>query len=363
MELKDIETVLIEALQKPEDESCKGKYEESISAYLKEHKKSSDELITIIVKGMNIDRGANFLDFVAEVPKGDIQSLWKQVRENKEVVNNKDSNGLKLLLALLGLAIMQAGSIENQTGNIITKIVALVSDEKKPISERVYNPIVSDYFVEDVLKVKYPSWESLKLTGETNKIFAEILLKSIEGEQDEKYKSFRQWVVLGLKTAEQQIEKERIEAMIPKSRIDDLKGILDHYREVEKQLRDNVYEIARLEGVIVELQKEIKSLYGVKKSLESRIEDLQSNIEDQKKTLAKAEEEIDTRKTINDAFTAMKENDEKGILNDIAEDLKLTYKQMKGSESTEMNVELGEIYREMLKRIFKTLDKKGIRME
>ena len=48
---------------------------------------------------------------------------------------------------------------------------------------------------------------------------------------------------------------------------------------------------------------------------------------------------------------------------EIAEDLKLTYKQMKGSESTEMSVELGEIYREMMKRIFKTLDKKGIRME
>lgn len=29
----------------------------------------------------------------------------------------------------------------------------------------------------------------------------------------------------------------------------------------------------------------------------------------------------------------------------------------------EMNAELGEIYREMLKRVFKSLEKKGIRMD
>ncbi len=362
MELKDIEVVLAEAIEKPDNDELKEKYAELISAYLKTNK-SSDELVSIVVKGMDIDRGSNYLDYVAGVSKGDIPSVWKQIRENKEAVNNKNNNGLKLLSALLALAVMKEGSIEGQTGNIVTKIVAVVSDEKKPVAVKVYSPIILDYFVEDVLTAKYPNWENLHLSGETNKRFAEILLDVTAGEHEEKYKDIRQWAALGLRNAEKQIEKDRIEAKIPKSRIEDLQAIVDHYKTVEKQLRDDVYEIARLEGVIKSLQDDIDALNGEKRNLQGEISELKNNIEDQKKTLAKAEQEIDTRKSINDAFTALKENDEKGILNDIAEDLKLTYKQMKGSESTEMSVELGEIYREMMKRIFKTLDKKGIRME
>ena len=37
--------------------------------------------------------------------------------------------------------------------------------------------------------------------------------------------------------------------------------------------------------------------------------------------------------------------------------------QIKSSENKEMSVELGEIYRAMVKKVFKILDKKGIRME
>ena len=140
-------------------------------------------------------------------------------------------------------------------------------------------------------------------------------------------------------------------------------AIVEHYKAVEKQVRDGVYEAARLEGVIKGLQDDIDKLNGEKKNLQSEISSLKNSIEDQRKDLEKAAEEIDKRKKINDGFTALKKKDEEGILNDIAEDLKLTYKHMKGSENTEMSIELGDIYREMIKRVFKILDKKGIRME
>ena len=363
MEIKEVEVVLTEALGKPEDDGLRAKYADVISGYLKDHK-SSDELVTIVVKGINLDRASNYFDYLEGVSKNDIQSVWKQVRENKEIPFNKDNNGLKFISGLLGLSFMNVGNMESQGGNIISKLVSMVNDDKKIVASGTYGPIILDYFVNDILTVKnYPKWETFRQSGEVLKRFAELILQVTSGEQEEKYKSIRRWASSGVRLAESQIEKEKIEAKIPKSRIDDLLSIVEHYKTVEKQVRDGVYEAARLEGVINGLQDEIDKLNGEKRSLQSDIDSLKNSIEDQKKDLKKAAEEIDERKSINDAFTALKKKDEEGILNDIAEDLKLTYKQMKGSESTEMSIELGEIYREMIKRVFKTLDKKGIRME
>ena len=167
----------------------------------------------------------------------------------------------------------------------------------------------------------------------------------------------------GVRFAENLIEKEAIEERIPKSKIEDLLAIVDHYKSVEKQVREDVYEIAKRDVAIRELQDEISELNAEKKRLQEEIASLQGSIEEQKKNLKKASEEIDERKIINDAFAALKRNDEQGLLMDIAQDLKVTYKQLKRSENKEMDVELGEIYREMLKKVFKLLDKKGIRME
>ena len=363
MEIKEIEAVLKAALEKPEDDKLQAKYADAVSGYLKNHK-SSDDLMTIVVKGIDIDRAANYFDYLEGVSKNDMQSVWKQVRENKEILFNKDNNGLKFVAGLLGLSFMNVGNMESQAGNIISKLVSMVNDDKKPLSSGKYGPIILDYFVNDVLEIKnYPSWDTFKQPGEVLKSFAELILQIIPGKQDEKYKGIGLWASSGVRLAEKQIEKERIEAKIPKSRINDLMEIVEHYKSVEKQVRDDAYEVARLEGVIKGLKDDIDKLNEEKKGLQSDIKSLKNSIENQKKDLKKATEEIDERKSINDAFTALKKNDEEGILKDIADDLKLTYKQMKGSENTEMTAELGDIYREMLKRVFKSLDKKGIRME
>ena len=62
------------------------------------------------------------------------------------------------------------------------------------------------------------------------------------------------------------------------------------------------------------------------------------------------------------AFGALKKNDESALLQDIANELKAEYQDFVESESDEMDLVLGEIYREKLRNIFKILDKKGITM-
>ena len=71
--------------------------------------------------------------------------------------------------------------------------------------------------------------------------------------------------------------------------------------------------------------------------------------------------EIGKLKSVLAAFSAFKEADERGMLNDVANDLRVTYNQLKSFEDAEMTIILGEICRMMLKRIFKIFGRHGIK--
>lgn len=74
------------------------------------------------------------------------------------------------------------------------------------------------------------------------------------------------------------------------------------------------------------------------------------------------EQLIGERKALNDAFDALKKNDESALLRDIGNDLKTEYSDFKDSENDEMDITLGEIYREKIRNIFKILEKKGVKV-
>ena len=66
-------------------------------------------------------------------------------------------------------------------------------------------------------------------------------------------------------------------------------------------------------------------------------------------------------KTMLKAFQKIKEGDETAMLNNIANDLDPYFADFAASYEEEMDVELGEIYREQLNNIFKLLKRHGIR--
>ena len=362
MEIKDLETILTETLEKPEDGELKARYSDAISEFLKDNK-SSNDVVSIVIRGVDIDRAVNYFDYIEAAQGNEIPSIWKQIRESKELEENKGCDGIKFLAGLLSSAFMKDSKLTAYQGNVIGKMVSMITDEKKPISTKSYSPVVLDYFVDEVIsETTYPKWETFKLDGMTSKAFAEIILEVTASDED-KYRSIRQWGTNGLHLAEDLIEKERIEARIPKSRASDLREIYEHYEAVEKQLRDEVYTVAHLEKKINGLQDEIEKLESEKSDLQGEITTLEGSIEEQKNSLRKAEQEIDERKSINDAFSAVKKNDEEGMLNDIAGELKTVYGQIRSIETKEMTAELGEMYRVLIGKVFNTLNKKGIRME
>ncbi len=363
MEIKDIEKALADSLKAPENEALRSKYCASVAGYLKDHK-SSDEVISIVIRGIDLDRAANYFDFLVSVSKNDLQGIWKQIRQNKELKEGNIDHALKFLAGLLALSFMKAGNMAFLCGNIVTSLVGLITSEKKTVSVKTYGPILCDYALDDLNPNEaLPQWETIKASDEACQQFAEILLRITNGENAQKYKLVRQWATKGNRYAEAQIKKKRIEVKIPKSRIADLTAIVEHYKTVEEQLRVGVYEIAKLQDEMESLRQENGALNREKCDLEGRIRALSEKINAKQQQLDKAEKEADEQAAINEAFGALKKNDESALLNDIANELKAEYQDFVASESDEMDIVLGEIYREKLKNVFKILGKKGIKME
>ena len=364
MTIKEIEQVLEEALTNPDNSELKTRYSESVTACIKEDK-PDEGLISVIVRGFDIDEAVNLFDYIRSLTnKNDIQSIWKLMRENKTLSETNANNGLKLLLSLLGISISKSGNFESIRGSIISKIVSMIDDSKNPISKDSYTNSIRKYFIDGILSsCNEISWKSFNLSGNDAKRLSEIILEAIDSNEDEKYHSVLLWAKNGSRYADELLDKERIESRIPKSRSAELQILVEHYKDVEKQLRDEIYKIDELEKKIVSLQNENSRLEIEKSELKKEIAALNGDLDDNRKVIEQKEKEIDERKKINDAADALKKNDEAGLLRDIANDLKAQYSDFKDSEGDVMDEQLGEIYREKIRNIFKILEKKGIRME
>ena len=342
MEIREIESALDQALLQPNNDEVIARYGELVSTYLKENK-SSDEIVSIVVRGINIDWASNYYDYVENAPKNDMPSIWKQIRESKDIAENKSNNGLRFISGLLSMAFMKAGNIESYAGNIITKLVNMIDDDKRPVIKESYMPILSDSFIDEVESLNmYPRWEDLRLTGEINKRFAELVSQVTIGD-DDKHKSLKHWVSIGLRYADELIEKEKIEAKIPDSKVEELQQLVEHYKNAEKLLRDNTYEIAKQDKVIAELRDEVERLNSEKRVLETEIASLRGDVKDHQDMIAEREKEIEARKKINDAADALKKNDEEGLLKDIANALRSEYSDYIDSKDDTMDEVLGEI--------------------
>ena len=363
MEIKEIEKILTDALREPDNTNLQVKYCDAITKYLKDNK-SSEEILSIVIRGVDIDRAANYFDYLENVSKNDLEVILKQIRKGKKIKEIRGDYILKFLSGMFSMALMKVGNLESQCGNIITLIVATITAEKKPIPEIIYTPILQDYVLDDLdPKTVLPKWEAINIREEVLKEFAEIVLKIADGDNSDKYKSVRMWANRGMQYADEKIKKKKIEEKIPQSRISDLEEIVAHYRSVEIRFRKSVYQEAQLEEAIDTLNKEIADLHREKHELEGQIRALYAEIETMHNQLEKAKNEVGERAAINEAFEALKKNDETALLKDIAIELKAEYQDFVDSASDEMDEVLGEIYREKLKNIFKILNKKGITME
>lgn len=361
MDLKKVEILLEAALKENENLKLKKNYENALTKYFEEHNLTED-ILNVVTRGMEIDQGANFFEFVESRSKKELVFVWKQVKNNKEIKANKANNGLKLVSGLFAVALTNETVLDSQQSQILDLMIGLIEKAEKENIE--YRYVIKDFFVDSFTEKQiFPKWEKIKCSGNTKKQFTLAILYSIEKEAEDKYKNIINWANEGLKSAEMQLHKEMLEAKIPHSRIDELQNILDHYKRVEKQVRNDVYEIDKLEKKAESLQNEILRFQGERSELIRQIENLKAMLKGLEKKLDKAEQIISEHKVLNDTFSKVKKHDEEALLNDIAYEISAEYKDFKESQNDDMDIVLGEIYREKLKNIFKILKRKGIKME
>lgn len=363
MDIKNIENILNEALKETDNLKLKKDYGEAITEYLEEHK-STDEVITIVTKGFSIDQGANYYEFLESMPKEEYTGVWKQIKKNKTIKSNINNNGLRFVAGIFAMALMNESILESQKHHMLSLMMDIVNAEKEKNGNKSYELILKEVFVDYFPhNYSFPIWEKISAMGKCQKEFAQIILDIIQDQPEKEYVGIRYWASEGLKSAEAQIEKEKIESRIPKSRIEDLQSIVEHYKAVEKQVKKDVYELARLEKNVNNLQQDINRLQKEKGELCSQIETLKQKHQNLQNKLEKAERTISEHKAINDSFSSVKKHEEEALLKEIADEISAEYRDFKDSQYDEMDVVLGEIYREKLRNVFKILERKGITME
>lgn len=319
---------------------------------------STEEVVSIVIRGIDLDRGANYFDSLERAQEKELKAVWKQIhRQSKKMTEEQTDLVLKFLFGMLWMSFMKAGKMEILCGDILIELVGMIMNKKRPVSDQIYGQILRDYLLDDLdPRNALPEWNSIKASAEDCQQFAQILLKGSGGENTEKYTQIRRWAESGLRYTQEQIKRKKIEEKIPKSHIADLTAIVDHYRDVEKQLREQVYQIAKM-------QDEIGTLYGEKSDLERQVRELTEELTATQQRLDKAEKKVRELAASNKAYNALKKTMKWHCLR-----ILLT---ISGRSTMILSIpnrikwmKNSVIYTGgKLKNIFKILRRKGIRME
>ncbi len=361
METLQIKELMEKASRNPDDFNAIKEYADAIYDFL-DKEESTDDILTIIIQGIDIDRAANYYDYLTDLDNKEASSEWKKIKRNNEIKKN-GRNALKFITGILTRCFLQEGALVGLTGDIIAFLVDMIDSETKKIVVKTYSPVINTYFLEDIgADIELPKWETIKTPYDKLKRFAEVIIESISEEDLLIYMPIKQWAKIGIGFCDEMKEKQAIEDRIPASKISDLNEIIEHYKNVEKLVRKDQYDIAYLNKEISGLKQTIQALESEKMVLNNRLDTLNYKLENSQKELKKSEDEVAERKAINDAFDALKDNDIESLYKDIASALKSEYMDFIETESDQMDEELGEIYREKIKNIFKILDNKGIKV-
>ena len=97
--------------------------------------------------------------------------------------------------------------------------------------------------------------------------------------------------------------------------------------------------------------------------LQNQLAESEANLATQRAQVSELSSEIEKLKTVISVYSADKQSSMDGQLNAIASKLKTEYREFKDALDLEMTVEIGEILRDQLMRVFKILSKAGIDIE
>lgn len=370
MDIKIVNNKLAQVIKAPEDDA---KYQAFIETYtmLLDSVKINAETVNIAIDSVDIDKGLNFLDAFAVLSKQDAQAAWKILRNSEKFKANETYKSLRLMCSFAASGIGGDVNTRFMLGNILTALVfSFKLPKQEAISEDIY-PMILTGFVEVLPKaVKFPEWESVKITPENIQNFVNCMEKVLllpEVQEDASRfpacHAMKKWIILGKAYAEEKIELKEREKNKPPKRSNELTRLFEHFKAVEEELDKSIAEATKLTIENRRLGRSLSSAEAENREKKKIITNLEKEISELKAKVLQANEEVDARKKLNDVQVQYREDAQASLLQDIARALKAEYGDYSETKDKPMDKMLGEIYREKLKQIFKILEQKGIKVE
>jgi len=236
MTINEISELQEKCLKKLDDDNLAHDYSNAVADYLKNNK-IGDDILRVIIKGVEIDRASNFFDYFETISKKDIKEVWKLLKRNDLFKENYQNNSIKLLAGMIYMALLNNEAIISIAPGIFSEINAIIASKKKSVAPNVYKSILADYCFAELpdKNTALPEWKALKVAPTVVQNFVNYALETVTDDEGLKSKLYiNNWLNSGKKYAAGEIRREKIEAKIPKSRLADIQAILAHYTEVEK---------------------------------------------------------------------------------------------------------------------------------
>lgn len=370
MNIKVVNDKLVQVIKDPEDDA---KYQAFIGVYtmLLDSVKVNADTVNIAIDSVDIDQGVNFLDTFAALSKKEAQVAWKTLRNSEKFKANEAYKSLRLMCFFAASGIGGDINTGAMLGNILTAMVFSFKQPKQEvISEDIY-PMILTGFVEMLSKeAKFPEWDEVKITPENIQIFANCMEKVLllpEVQEDASRfpasHALKKWIILGKAYSEEKIELKEREKNKPAKRSNELSQLFEHFKSVEEELDKSIAEATKLTIENRRLEKSLSAVETENREKSKIITSLEKEISELKSEVSQAKEEVDARKKLNDAQVQYREDAQVSLLQDIARALKAEYGDYVETKDMPMNEMLGEIYREKLKKIFKILEQKGVKVE
>lgn len=356
------------ALNTPESEDAREAYIECLNEKLAVEP-IDQSVITTAVNGVTIDHATCVRDQIESADKKHVEAVLKALKNNKELKSAKTINAFRFACVLLA-SVIGNKDLRDAMLPFVFIILTPSGELDKIYCSKVQGIALKEYYLMELPAVsEYPKWKSIKCKAKTALrfiAFIESFLQQDTNTEDKelmlRMQVLKRWAQSDKLYLEEKLEKEEWEASRPARKTDELIALAEHYKKTDEAL-DNLHEENKA------LKKEIWELREVLSNGNSEISKLsgiitaqQYEIEAAKKSASEYKNKLNESVSLASSLETYREDSESAMLQDIGNALRAEYEDFIASVNDDMDIELGEIYREKLKSIFRILEGKGIKV-
>lgn len=366
-------------------------YKAEISKLLKEEG-FSENAEKYLWSGFSFCGAEPFFDFVNFQARENQPALVEKLLKCRTFVKNEKSNGFKMCLSLLAYELNYCPDNIEIIGMLIKGCVATYKKKGGSISKDNAK-IIEKYFVLVLTpQSKLPNWNTICIKPIIINEFCNYIIttcSAITGNKSaDKAKKAVAWLKSALPSSTGDILPQKTTTVVSNASeknpeainnpnqqkntaaVDSLFGIAAQLRDLfaqlysfaeesEKAKRANASLIAENKEVVKKLNTAEDTISQLQEQLTTKEAELTSH----KTQMSELSSEIERLKTVISVYSEDKQSSMDGQLNAIASKLKTEYSEFKDALDLEMTVEIGEILRDQLMRVFKILSKAGIDIE